>query len=396
MKPAATQIEHLSHCVRLLLGGCLLASLLACNGGGGGKGLGDSKDPAGGGTSSSGSSSSSGSGGSSSSSGGTATEEVVWKEMVNTSVNGDTLKKTGGCDGCLDAGAESRQFTASGNGYLEFTVNETSRIRYIGLNPNSTVVRPTEITFALKLVSGHAEVKEEGQYRSDTTVKVGDVLRIEAKSGVITYSKNGKVFYTSMRTMDLPFQVDTAMISMGGTFTGVRMTVADEGADSSAAAASGSNVTWTNRVNVAATGNSLQKTGGCDGCEDAGAASQQQLTSGSGYLDFTVGETGPALCVGLNGDGTGTGVAEMPFAIELVNDSAEVREHGQYRAAIAVGSGDRLRIAVEAGVVSYFKNGTAFYTSDSKAYYPLRVDTSLISSGSIVNNVRVTGFSGGK
>src|SRR4051812_9197758 len=129
MKPAATQIEHLSHCARLLLGGCLLASLLACNDGGGGNGLGDSKDPAGGGTSGSGSSSSSGSGGSSSS----ATEDVVWKELVNTTVNGDTLKKTGGCDGCLDAGAESRQYTASGNGYLEFTVNETSRIRYIGL-----------------------------------------------------------------------------------------------------------------------------------------------------------------------------------------------------------------------------------------------------------------------
>ncbi|HEX5055322.1 MAG TPA: hypothetical protein VFX02_02375 [Gammaproteobacteria bacterium] len=407
MKPAATKIKHVSNCVRLLLGGCLLASLLACNdgggGGGGGKTFGNSKDPDNGGpstsnnTSSSGSSSSSGSGGTSSSGGGSMVlEDVVWKELVNTSVvDGDTLKKTGGCDGCLDAGAESRQFTAAGNGYLEFTVNDVSRIRYIGLNPNSTVVRPTEITFGLKIVSGHAEVKEDGQYKADTTISVGDVLRIEAQSGVVTYAKNGKVFYTSAVTMNLPFQVDTAMISMGGAFTGVRMTVADEGeADAAAASAGNGNVTWTDLVNVAASGNSLRKTGGCDGCEDAGAVSRQQLTAGSGYLDFTVGETGPALCVGLNGDGAGTGVAQMPFAIKLVNDTAEVREYGVYRAGIAVGSGDVLRIAVQAGVVSYSRNGAAFYTSDTAASYPLRADASLISSGSVVNNLRVAGFSG--
>lgn len=31
------------------------------------------------------------------------------------------------------------------------------------------------------------------------------------------------------------------------------------------------NVVWTNPVNAAVTGNTLQKTSGCDGCADAGA-----------------------------------------------------------------------------------------------------------------------------
>ncbi len=316
-----------------------------------------------------------------------ALEDVVWKELINASVSGDTLRKTGGCDGCLDAGAESEQYTSAGNGYVEFPVPDTSRIRYIGLNPNSTTVRPTEITFALKLVSGHAEVKEEGQYRADTTVEVGDVMRIEAKSGVVTYAKNGHVFYTSAVTMNLPFQVDTALISMGATFTNVRMTVATGG---SAAARSGSsNVAWTELVNVTASGDTLRKTDGCDGCEDAGAVSRQQLTDGDAYLDFTVAETGPALFIGLN-DGLGV---SMPFAIRLINDSAEVRELGQYRAGITVGSGDVLRIAVQEGVVSYARNGKVFYTSDTAPSYPLRVESLFISSGSTLARARVGNFS---
>jgi hypothetical protein len=320
-----------------------------------------------------------------------AVVDVVWTELINVSVDGDTLEKTGGCDGCLDAGAESAQFMPAGNGYVEFPVMNTSMIRYIGLNPNSTTARPTEITFALKIVSGTAEVKEEGQYRADTPVSVGDVMRIEVRSGVITYAKNGSVFYTSTVTMSLPLQVDTALISLGGTFTDVRMTVA---ASSSAAAGASphkshaDNVVWTELMNVTANGNTLQKTGGCDGCADAGAVSQQWI-SGDANLDFTVAETGPELHIGLSNASSGTGIAEIPYAFKLINDRVEVHEHGQYRAGIAVGSGDALRIRVRSGVVSYAKNGGVFYTSGSAASYPLQVDTSLVSSGATLSNVRL-------
>ena len=60
------------------------------------------------------------------------------------------------------------------------------------------------------------------------------------------------------------------------------------------------NVSWTNPINVTATGNSIQKTSGCDGCEDAGAVSQQQIGSGNGYMEFTVSETNLVRYVGLN------------------------------------------------------------------------------------------------
>ena len=45
----------------------------------------------------------------------------------------------------------------------------------------------------------------------------------------------------------------------------------------------------TNIVNATGSGNTLQKTGGCDGCQDAGGVSQQQIASGTGGAQFSPG-----------------------------------------------------------------------------------------------------------
>jgi CubicO group peptidase (beta-lactamase class C family) len=154
-------------------------------------------------------------------------------------------------------------------------------------------------------------------------------------------------------------------------------------------------VIWTSPVNVAVNGNFLQKTSGCDGCQDAGAVSTHRLTDGSGYLEFTVSETNLVRYVGLtHHHGTGTTAAEIPFAIKLVSGYAEARENDQYRNDIDVATGDVLRIAVDSGVVKYYKNGFLFSTSNTPALYPLRVDTAFISSGATLSNARVAGFSG--
>src|SRR5918994_295132 len=58
-------------------------------------------------------------------------------------------------------------------------------------------------------------------------------------------------------------------------------------------------VVWANIVNATATGTTLQKTAGCDGCDDAGASSQQTL-SADGFVEFTIGEMGTFWIAGLN------------------------------------------------------------------------------------------------
>ena len=145
-------------------------------------------------------------------------------------------------------------------------------------------------------------------------------------------------------------------------------------------------VTWTNRVNATASGGSLQKTAGCDGCADAGATSQQQITSGDGAVSFTATETSTIRYVGLSHGNTDTGVADVDFAIRLGPGYAEVRENNVYRADTPIASGDRFKVAVVGGVVKYYKNGVLFYTSTVAPTYPLLVATSLLGAGATVTD----------
>ena len=58
-------------------------------------------------------------------------------------------------------------------------------------------------------------------------------------------------------------------------------------------------ITWTNQVNVAARGATLEKTRGCDGCGDAGATSRQSIRANDGYAEFRVNEDWTYLLAGL-------------------------------------------------------------------------------------------------
>jgi len=57
-------------------------------------------------------------------------------------------------------------------------------------------------------------------------------------------------------------------------------------------------------------------------------------------------------------------------------------------------TGDKLRVAVEGGVVKYKKNGTVFYTSTVAPTYPLLVDTSLYTNGGTLTNVVISSAGG--
>ena len=64
------------------------------------------------------------------------------------------------------------------------------------------------------------------------------------------------------------------------------------------------NVVWTSPVRVAVAGNGITKNTGCDGCWDAGAASQQTIASGDGAVQFTASNA--YLSVGLSTGNPGT------------------------------------------------------------------------------------------
>ncbi|MBI3491894.1 MAG: hypothetical protein HY047_08955 [Acidobacteria bacterium] len=307
---------------------------------------------------------------------------VVWTSLVKTTASGNSLQKTAGCDGCQDAGAVSTQSIASGDGYVEFTVSELTTERAIGLSRGSTGTTIAEINFALLLwPGGEIDVRESGTYRADTTAATGDKFRIAVTGGKVTYAKNGTVFYVSAVAPAYPLLVDTSLETTSATLSNVVMSGVGPVP-----------VAWTSLVNVTATGGSLQKTGGCNGCQDAGAISTQAIASGDGYVEFTVSELTTERAIGLSRGNTDTTIGDIDFALLLwPGGEIDVREGGVYRMDTTAATGDKFRVAVTGGKVTYAKNGTVFYTSAVAPAYSLLVDTSFLTSSGTLTSVVISG-----
>src|SRR5262245_47603787 len=124
-------------------------------------------------------------------------------------------------------------------------------------------------------------------------------------------------------------------------------------------------VDWTNQMNVSVRGNGLQKTSGCDGCDDATAVSRQMIRSGDGYVEFTVGEPYTFWMAGLSRSDGNAHFNSIDFALRFNgNDSADVMENGRYQGGdMYYTAGDRFRIAVVRDRVQYMKNGSVFFES---------------------------------
>ncbi len=107
-------------------------------------------------------------------------------------------------------------------------------------------------------------------------------------------------------------------------------------------AAAQERITWTDQVNVAVRGNTVEKTRGCDGCADAGATSIQVIEANGGFVEFRVPEDWTYLIAGLAYRTRGTRFDDIEFGIRLNgNGSADIVESGIY-----VGGGRRLYLGV--------------------------------------------------
>ncbi|MGH9966707.1 MAG: RHS repeat-associated core domain-containing protein [Pyrinomonadaceae bacterium] len=154
----------------------------------------------------------------------------------------------------------------------------------------------------------------------------------------------------------------------------------------------GQNVSWTNAVGVSVSGNSLTKTA-ATGWGNSGAVSTQTITSGDGYVETTVGaDINLARFFGLSDTDVNQHYTSIDFGL-LMNEAYNliVYESGTSRGTVGTyAAGDKLRVAVEGGIVMYRKNGALLYTSSVGPTYPLLVDTALYSAGSTLTNVTIS------
>jgi hypothetical protein len=144
-----------------------------------------------------------------------------WQNAVGVSATGNDLIKTGTTTG-WNAGASSVTSLA-GDGYVEFTTDETNRFKAAGLSNGDTDQNYTDIDFAFYLMTlGRVRIYEGGVNRGDFgTYAAGDVFRVQNTGGVVTYSRNGTLLYTSTVAATSPLVADTALHSTGATIRDV-------------------------------------------------------------------------------------------------------------------------------------------------------------------------------
>jgi endonuclease/exonuclease/phosphatase family metal-dependent hydrolase len=152
---------------------------------------------------------------------------------------------------------------------------------------------------------------------------------------------------------------------------------------------SSSAVSWINPVNTSASGGTLKKTSGCGDCYDAGAVSQQQLSSGS--VSFSV-PTGQKLFVGLSHDTSASTSYNIDYAFKFTGASGwEIRESNVYRKEGTFSSSDVFSITDDGATIRYYRNGSLLYTSLVSVPGALVLDTSMSTVGATVSSASVSG-----
>jgi len=154
----------------------------------------------------------------------------------------------------------------------------------------------------------------------------------------------------------------------------------------------GEPTTWERFIGTVAVSSTLRRPTGSGW--NAGAVSDKVLASGDGYVGYTVPATPGYAMFGLSCGDTDGGYADIDYALYTYPPTGQLLayEKGVYRGAFGpYAQGDRLRVSVEAGVVTYRSNGQLLGSSDVPPTYPLLVDTSLYSAGTELLDARIAG-----
>jgi hypothetical protein len=149
-----------------------------------------------------------------------AAGSATWMSLMNVVQSGATLTKSGGCSGCPDGTAVSNQ-QVSGSGTLQFSTDDGSTLRFVGLGGSGIGTTPSDIDFAIRLQGGVAEVRESGAYKTEIGFAAGDTFTISVNGGAVTYAKNGGVFYTGATTTGAALRAHAIFFDANGSVRNV-------------------------------------------------------------------------------------------------------------------------------------------------------------------------------
>ena len=275
---------------------------------------------------------------------------------------------------------ENTDSFAKGGLMIRETLTAGSRHVILDLKPNG----------GLEFMSRTATNGTTSVVSGGTTVAIPHWLKLVRSGNTFTASRssdgiNWTVVGTTNVTMAANVNVGLAVTSHNdnvlntSTFDNVSVTMTDGGDF------------WTDLVGVTVnSSNGLTKRLDTTAGWNAGAYSVPVL-SGDGYVEFSTDENDTGKVLGLSTNVAGQNFTGISYAISLGGaNQARIYENGVQKGTFT-GSyepGQRYRISIEGGVVSYYKDGVAHsYTGTVSLTHSLRVDTSLYHPGATITNV---------
>ena len=126
------------------------------------------------------------------------------------------MTKTGAATAASTPAPSRQQKITAGDGFTQFTAGANGPLRIAGL---TAVLRHLEPRHHRLGRSGSRATVADGPRRreptrADTSFVAGDVFRVAVQSGVVRYSKNGTVFYTSQTAPAYPLVLAAALINL--------------------------------------------------------------------------------------------------------------------------------------------------------------------------------------
>ena len=234
----------------------------------------------------------------------------------------------------------------------------------LGLSNGNSNASYEDIDFGLYETHGQIQVYESGTLKGTFgTYAAGDKLRVAVVGGVVKYSKNGTVFYTSTKTPTYPLLVDAALYTQGATLSNAVISGAPRHRRPATAERC-----RPGRVDLGDGRDGLPATRSPRPPRTPGATPAPSPRSRSPPATATSSSPPPRpttyRMLGLSNGNSNASYEDIDFALYQYPGQIQVYESGTLKGSFGTyAAGDTLRVAVVGGVVKYSKNGVVFYTS---------------------------------
>jgi hypothetical protein len=314
----------------------------------------------------------------------TLAESVTWTNLIASEAYCGDLSRDPGWG--WSAGASSVEQIAAGDGYVEFSTDETNKSKMAGLSHGDTNADWVDIDYAILLADGgFVQIYEAGALRGDFgSYAPGDVFRVEVSGGRVRYRQNGVVFHSSNVAPTYPLVVDASLQHEDATIKNARIESCMSG-DTSCMPVEA----WKNVWSATASRDSLTRRVGWGW--SAGASSVEEIAAGDGYVEFSTAETNKSKMGGLSHGDDHRDWTDIDYAIFLADGGyVQIYEAGAHRGDFgSYAPEDVFRVEVSGGQVRYRHNGFVFHSSNVPPVYPLGLDTSLEHEGATLTKARV-------